>query len=664
MALAGETRANLDRQCAYMGIDADAIEGLRMVKPVLVAALPGILDRFYKHSLATAETAEKLRSPDRLRFAKEAQAKHWSMLFDGRFDTSYQQSVQRIALAHHRIGLTPQWYMSGYAYVLGELLAAITLSHGHLISTAASRRALASAQQVISRVVFLDVEQVIASYLDMLSQEREQMVNTMMERIDQQLADTVGSVSVLTKDLIASARTVTTVTSSVGQNTQSASAAANGALASAQTVASAAEELHTSIAEISNQVVRTSKTAHEAANRTDEARAIVARLGAAAEEIGRVVEIIGSIAAQTNLLALNATIEAARAGEAGRGFAVVAGEVKNLANQSAQSAEDITGRVAAIQQVTRDTVGVIDEVSQAILQMEQVATGISAAVEEQTAATSEIARSVGMTSERAQEVTRLMETVGGSVGKALETAHAVNESAGRMSESMSSMRRLLTKAVRTSSTIADRRKLHRRATLIDAEMHIDGRVEKGVLFDLSERGAKMTSAGRSAPGSRITLILEGIRVEAKIAACADDFHYVHFTGEALPTAKVDTLSKASIGRLIDLTKNDHRAFVARVADAVAGKVKLAPADLSTHHSCRLGRWYDSVSDDVMIKLPAFANLLEPHRKVHAKGRDVLSSLAEGKISEVQARMRELEELSRQVIEQLDRLGAEFQQAAA
>jgi Methyl-accepting chemotaxis protein (MCP) signalling domain/Chemoreceptor zinc-binding domain/PilZ domain len=474
-------------------------------------------------------------------------------------------------------------------------------------------------------------------------------------------SDLPETVSNLTGDLVTSAHTMTGVTQSVGKDTNAASGAANDALVSAQTVASAAEQLHASIAEIAAQVGRSSQAARRAASRMKDARAVVDRLGIAAEEIGRVVEIIGDIAAQTNLLALNATIEAARAGEAGKGFAVVANEVKILASQSARSAEDITSRVGTIQQVTRDTVGMIDEVSRAIAEMDQVGAGISAAVEEQTAATSEIARNVHVTAERADEVNHLMTSVEGSVHRADEASHAVNESAGRMEESMTSMRKLLVKAVRTSSKIADRRSRRRRAAMIDAEVHAGGKVEQVILHDLSEDGTMVASETPCAPGTRVTLVIasEGIRVDAVTVSCGGGYHHLRFTDSLLPERQVDALSRASIGRLIETTKNDHRVFVARIAEAVAGEIRLTPADLSTHHTCRLGRWYDNVSDEMMSALPAFTNLLDPHREVHRKGRDVLLSLAEDREAEARVWMAELEELSRQVIGQLDLLGVEF-----
>jgi methyl-accepting chemotaxis protein len=112
------------------------------------------------------------------------------------------------------------------------------------------------------------------------------------------------------------------------------------------------------------------------------------------ERIGTVIELISSIAEQTNLLALNATIEAARAGDAGKGFAVVANEVKELARKTARATTDISDQVATMQADTASAVTAITDISSTVAKVSDFQSNIAAAVEEQTATTNEISRSV------------------------------------------------------------------------------------------------------------------------------------------------------------------------------------------------------------------------------------------------------------------------------
>jgi methyl-accepting chemotaxis protein len=161
-----------------------------------------------------------------------------------------------------------------------------------------------------------------------------------------------------------------------------------------QTVSSGTEELSSSIAEIGRQVVASAQIARKA---VDDAGATDATMQGLAENAGRisvVIDLIQTIASQTNLLALNATIEAARAGEAGRGFAVVASEVKSLANQTAKATDEIRSQIANMQQVTSSAVGAIRSITNTIGEINEVTTAIAAAVEEQGAATREIARNI------------------------------------------------------------------------------------------------------------------------------------------------------------------------------------------------------------------------------------------------------------------------------
>ncbi len=104
------------------------------------------------------------------------------------------------------------------------------------------------------------------------------------------------------------------------------------------------------------QVTATHQTIHQLSDRLQESVGTVTRLAEEAAGIGQVVDVIRSIAEQTNLLALNAAIEAARAGEAGRGFAVVADEVRNLAQRTQSSTQEIERMIGAIQSATEQSV--------------------------------------------------------------------------------------------------------------------------------------------------------------------------------------------------------------------------------------------------------------------------------------------------------------------
>ena len=225
----------------------------------------------------------------------------------------------------------------------------------------------------------------------------------------------------------------------------SAASASEQAAASVETVAAAAEELSASIDEISQQVATSTDIAQQAVDDASKTNDTVLSLSEAANRIGEVVNLISSIAEQTNLLALNATIEAARAGEAGKGFAVVAAEVKNLANQTAQATEDIAHQIAGMQSVTGEAVTAINGIGQTIGRINEIATTVASAIEEQGAATREIAANVQqantgtqVVSSNVAEVTRAASETGQAAGDVLSAADALAEEAHTLQSEVSS----------------------------------------------------------------------------------------------------------------------------------------------------------------------------------------------------------------------------------
>jgi methyl-accepting chemotaxis protein len=194
---------------------------------------------------------------------------------------------------------------------------------------------------------------------------------------------------------------------------------------SVQTVASGSEEMGASIREIAQNAQGAAAVADQAVAAMQTTTATVSQLGDSSRMIGDVIKVISSIAEQTNLLALNATIEAARAGEAGKGFAVVANEVKELSQETARATEDISRRVEAIQADTSSAVDAIADVSRIITQMNEYQVTISSAVEEQTATTTEMNRSVA---EAAAGSVNIANNIAGVADVARATTESVTES--------------------------------------------------------------------------------------------------------------------------------------------------------------------------------------------------------------------------------------------
>ncbi len=168
-------------------------------------------------------------------------------------------------------------------------------------------------------------------------------------------------------------------------------------------VACATEEMTATVSEIAVNTEKARNISKEASNQANEASSVMTVLGKAADEIGKVTEVISEISEQTNLLALNATIEAARAGDAGKGFAVVANEIKELAKQTAEATSDIKNRISGIQDSSMSAIGNIGKIAKVINDIEDIVSGIAAAIEEQASVTKDLAANISKTTSEIQD---------------------------------------------------------------------------------------------------------------------------------------------------------------------------------------------------------------------------------------------------------------------
>ncbi|MBO6544007.1 MAG: methyl-accepting chemotaxis protein [Alphaproteobacteria bacterium] len=230
-----------------------------------------------------------------------------------------------------------------------------------------------------------------------------------------------------------------------GERATGVAAGAEEALANVQTVAATAEELNSSVEEINRQVSQSTAMTGEAEDESRRVGEDIAELSQTSDQIGVIIELIRGIAAQTNLLALNATIEAARAGEAGKGFAVVASEVKALAGQTAKATEEIETQVGAVQAMTDRAVSSIATVSSTIAKLNEISGAIAAAVEEQGAATTEIARSMSEASKGVGDITAGISSVSSNVQEVATSSGEVMKISAELSAHASTLKENLQK---------------------------------------------------------------------------------------------------------------------------------------------------------------------------------------------------------------------------
>ncbi|MFB0612715.1 methyl-accepting chemotaxis protein [Aurantiacibacter poecillastricola] len=235
-------------------------------------------------------------------------------------------------------------------------------------------------------------------------EERTKQLHALADQFERTVGEIVGSVASASSQLKSTSTEMADSADTTSRKTQEVSLALDEATEGVTAAAAASDEFAMSIGEISRQAASSAELAREVGAAARETDGTIAALIDSVAQIGQIVELISSIASRTNLLALNASIEAARGGEAGRGFAVVAAEVKDLATQTSKATEDVAAQIRAIENTTGSSVDALREIGKQIGELETTAVSIAAAVDQQSIAGRDLAKSIDLAATSAEQV--------------------------------------------------------------------------------------------------------------------------------------------------------------------------------------------------------------------------------------------------------------------
>lgn len=234
----------------------------------------------------------------------------------------------------------------------------------------------------------------------------------------------------------------------LGKTSEVAAAAEQSAVAMREAAQTAAGLIR-AIEDARSEVEVAADVATRAGGQASEAVKVSQALSAHVQAIESILGLIRDIAGQTNLLALNATIEAARAGDAGRGFAVVAQEVKSLASQTARATDDITAKITAIQQATRQTVEANGSIRHTVEEVQTSADRIREAMELQARTVTMITAAVDETALAADSMSSTIAAIRQDTDKVAGEIDSVERNFGQVDEQMARFKAATTRFVST-----------------------------------------------------------------------------------------------------------------------------------------------------------------------------------------------------------------------
>jgi methyl-accepting chemotaxis protein-1 (serine sensor receptor) len=285
------------------------------------------------------------------------------------------------------------------------------------------------AAQIVRRIAAGDLTAQIA----LMKGDGESLLAA-MHTMQRNLTQTIGQINQATQEIDQASEQVASGSRDLRHQTEQQVSSLKETASSMSEMAATVKQNAENARDANRFVASASETAQKGGAVVAEVVNKMESINASAKRIVDIIGVIDGIAFQTNILALNAAVEAARAGEQGRGFAVVAGEVRNLAQRSASAAREIkaliddsVGKIDAGAQLVHQAGDTMNDIVESVRRVTHIVSDIAAASEKQTSGIDQISQAIGQIDGVTQRNAVLVEEAGGA-------SESLREQAVRLSQ--------------------------------------------------------------------------------------------------------------------------------------------------------------------------------------------------------------------------------------
>jgi methyl-accepting chemotaxis protein len=604
-----------DQQQRLAFIDLTAADGelLKQLAMVIEPHVDRIVDEFYKNISHYPELTKIINDAgSNIERLKVAQRAYIMEVFSGDYSKEYFERRLHIGIVHHRIGLTPRWYLGSYGTYM-QLLVPVILRHlwwrpGKAIKSI----------QALGKVLSLDTQLAIDTYIDGLVKDRDS-ASLSEESLQQRIAQYLDLVAdVATGDLSRRVKVegnddLAQLGNALNHMVESLAAMASSVTQSSNVMLDTAKKVKAAVADQSSGATQQASAVNEATTTLEEInataqqnldkvtglydvtklaksegndglvaveKAIIAmhdihgnmegisthitELNERLKQIEEINDTVDDLAQQSRMLALNASIESAKAGESGRGFSVVAEEVKELAEQSRQAAAQVKS--------------ILTEVNRA--------------------------------SNRAVQA-----VVAGNAGA--DNGADLTERAGSV---LQGLNKVINDAALSSQQIV--------AAIRQETAGID----------------------------QIRIAMQEINTvtgQFVSATLQTDSAAEQFTNSAAQLQNMAGYFKVETPHFdFELARAVHRTWVLRMEGFLDGNESLSESEAISHHQCELGKWYDNKGKAMYGHIPQMTELGDDHEQLHALIKQVVSKCHNGVRIDKEQIMINVRSLSDKIISHL------------